>query len=157
MLSILLFIHTILCLTLIGLVLIQQGKGADMGAAFGGGSNTVFGAGGAADFITRLTTGMAIAFMVSSIFLVKAYTASANTLASQQNGVVVDPLAGSVMEGAPEPAAAAAVATGSPVANQTAAVTPAAPAAEVSKAVEAPAAQALATQASAAPATQTAK
>jgi preprotein translocase subunit SecG len=154
MLSILLFIHTILCLTLIGLVLIQQGKGADMGAAFGGGSNTVFGAGGAADFITRLTTGMAIAFMVSSIFLVKAYTASANTLASQQNGVVVDPLAGSVMEGASEPAAAAAVATGSPVANQTAAVTPAA---EASKAVEAPAAQAPATQASAAPAAQTAK
>ena len=116
MLSILLFIHTILCLTLIGLVLIQQGKGADMGAAFGGGSNTVFGAGGAADFITRLTTGMAIAFMVSSIFLVKAYTSSANTLAAQQSGAVVDPLAGSVMEGAQEPLPAAAIATGSPAA-----------------------------------------
>ena len=86
-----------------------------MGAAFGGGSNTVFGAGGAADFITRLTTGMAIAFMVSSIFLVKAYTSSANTLAAQQSGAVVDPLAGSVMEGAQEPAPAAVVATGSPV------------------------------------------
>lgn len=109
MLSFLLFVHTILCLTLIGLVLIQQGKGADMGAAFGGGSNTVFGAGGAADFITKLTTGMAIAFMVSSIFLVKAYSNQAAT----PNTVIADPLAGSVMEAAQPPAepAAAVVAT----------------------------------------------
>lgn len=99
MLSFLLFIHTVLCLTLIGLVLIQQGKGADMGAAFGGGSNTVFGAGGAADFITKLTTGMAIAFMVSSIFLVKAYSNQSNTA----KAVVADPLAGSVMEQAQKP------------------------------------------------------
>jgi preprotein translocase subunit SecG len=151
MLSILLFIHTILCLTLIGLVLIQQGKGADMGAAFGGGSNTVFGAGGAADFITRLTTGMAIAFMVSSIFLVKAYTSSANTLASGQSGAVVDPLAGSVMEGAQEPApAAAALATGSPVAILT--VTAQTPAAVV---VETP--SIVVSTAPAAPASQTTK
>lgn len=109
MLSFLLFIHTILCLTLIGLVLIQQGKGADMGAAFGGGSNTVFGAGGAADFITKLTTGMAIAFMVSSIFLVKAYSNQAQTA----KAVVSDPLAGSVMEQVQKPVdpAGAVVAT----------------------------------------------
>lgn len=140
MLSILLFIHTILCLTLIGLVLIQQGKGADMGAAFGGGSNTVFGAGGAADFITRLTTGMAIAFMVSSIFLVKAYSSSANTIAANQSAPsaeIVDPLAGSVMQS--EAPVAAAVATGTVVSQQTVAAPAAAPVVEV-PAAQAPAA-----------------
>jgi preprotein translocase subunit SecG len=60
---------------LIGLVLIQQGKGADMGAAFGGGSNTLFGASGATAFITKLTTGIAVAFMVTSILLINLYTA----------------------------------------------------------------------------------
>jgi preprotein translocase subunit SecG len=74
--------------------LVQQGKGADMGAAFGGGSNTLFGAGGAADFITRLTTGMAIAFMVSSIFLVRAYSSRVSTVAAVND----NPLAGSVVE-----------------------------------------------------------
>lgn len=115
MLSFLLLIHTVLCLTLIGLVLIQQGKGADMGAAFGGGSNTVFGAGGAADFITKLTTGMAIAFMVSSIFLVKAYSNQSVSAAT----VVTDPLAGSVMEQSAkpvEPAAVVATPQGTPAA-----------------------------------------
>jgi preprotein translocase subunit SecG len=101
MLSFLLLVHTLLCLTLIGLVLIQQGKGADMGAAFGGGSNTVFGAGGAADFITKLTTAMAIAFMVSSIFLVKAYSNQAVAVTS--SSAVPNPLEGSVMEQAVKP------------------------------------------------------
>lgn len=141
MLSFLLFIHTILCLTLIGLVLIQQGKGADMGAAFGGGSNTVFGAGGAADFITKLTTGMAIAFMVSSIFLVKAYTNQVTTA----KAVVADPLAGSVMEQAQKPADPAAVVVATPQSTEAAPVAPAAepavvaPAADVSVEVVTPA------------------
>ncbi len=64
---------------LIGLVLIQQGKGADMGAAFGGGSNTLFGASGATAFITKLTTGIAVAFMVTSILLINLYTAHTRT------------------------------------------------------------------------------
>ncbi len=68
-------IHCLLCVTLVGLVLIQQGKGADMGAAFGGGSNTLFGASGATAFITKLTTGIAVAFMVTSILLINLYTA----------------------------------------------------------------------------------
>jgi preprotein translocase subunit SecG len=88
-------VHCVLCIGLIGLVLIQQGKGADAGATFGGGggSNTVLGTGGA-DFITKLTTGMAIAFMVTSIMLVNAYTTMPRMTAS----TAADPLAGSVME-----------------------------------------------------------
>lgn len=141
MLSVLLFVHTVLCLTLVGLVLIQQGKGADMGAAFGGGSNTVFGAAGAADFITRLTTGVAIAFMVSSIFLVNAYSSSSRGVTA--GDVSVDPLQGSVLEGASKPVAPVAVGTGTPSAQE-GVVTPAAPeapatvAATVESAVPAP-------------------
>ena len=61
-------------LALTVLVLIQQGKGADVGAAFGGGSaNTMFGSSGAGSFLTRLTTGLSIAFFCISFGL--AYTA----------------------------------------------------------------------------------
>ena len=62
-------IHVVLCLFLIAVVLLQTGKGADMGAVFGGGSQTLFGSGGAGNFLTRLTTGMAIGFMVTSLIL----------------------------------------------------------------------------------------
>lgn len=68
--SALLVIHVLLSLSLIGLVLIQQGKGADAGAAFGGGaSSSVFGSSGAGSFLTKLTTGLAIAFFVTSLGL----------------------------------------------------------------------------------------
>lgn len=72
---ILLIVHVLLCLALIGLILIQHGKGADAGAAFGSGaSGTVFGAAGAASFIVKLTTWVAIAFFATSLSL--AYIAS---------------------------------------------------------------------------------
>ena len=50
-------IHVLACLFLIVVVLLQTGKGADMGAVFGGGSQTLFGSSGAGNFLTRLTTG----------------------------------------------------------------------------------------------------
>ncbi len=59
---------------MIVLVLLQQGKGADVGAAFGGGSNTLFGASGANNLMVKITTGTAILFMVTSIFLVRGYS-----------------------------------------------------------------------------------
>jgi len=62
-------IHITTCLLLIGVVLLQQGKGADMGAVFGGSSSTIFGSGGAGNFLTRLTTGLAIVFMLTSLTL----------------------------------------------------------------------------------------
>jgi len=96
----LLAVHVFLCLALIGLVLIQQGKGADMGAAFGGGSNTLFGASGAGNFITKLTTGVCIAFMVTSVLLVKGYENFGHV--SLKSGSA-DPLAGSVMQGLAKP------------------------------------------------------
>jgi preprotein translocase subunit SecG len=63
--SILLIVHILVAAALIGLILIQQGKGADMGAAFGSGaSGTVFGSRGSASFLTRTTAVLAILFFV---------------------------------------------------------------------------------------------
>ena len=71
-------------LALIGLVLLQQGKGADVGAAFGSGSSgTVFGSSGGANFLTRLTTFFAVLFFVLSFslaYLAKERTQSSTTL-----------------------------------------------------------------------------
>jgi preprotein translocase subunit SecG len=62
-------IHVVACIFLIVVVLLQTGKGADMGAVFGGGSQTLFGSSGAGNFLTKLTTGTALAFMVTSLIL----------------------------------------------------------------------------------------
>lgn len=63
-------VHVVVCLFLIGVVLLQQGKSADLAAAFGGqGSQTAFGPRGASNLLTRLTTWGAVLFMVSSIGL----------------------------------------------------------------------------------------
>jgi preprotein translocase subunit SecG len=62
-------IHLIVCLFLIFIILIQSSKGAEMGAAFGGSSQTLFGSRGAATFLSKLTTGAAIAFMLTSLLL----------------------------------------------------------------------------------------
>jgi preprotein translocase subunit SecG len=63
-------LHVLVCLALIAIVLLQQGKGADIGATFGAGaSQTVFGGRGAGSFLSKLTTGSAIVFMVTSLIL----------------------------------------------------------------------------------------
>ena len=63
-------VHVIVCLALIMIVLLQTGKGADMGAVFGGaGSQTLFGSTGATTFLGKLTTGAAIVFMLTSLSL----------------------------------------------------------------------------------------
>lgn len=63
-------LHIIICLVLIGVVLLQQGKSADLAAAFGGqGSQTAFGPRGASNALTRVTTWAAILFMITSISL----------------------------------------------------------------------------------------
>jgi preprotein translocase subunit SecG len=70
MIYLLVVIHVIVCLFLIGVVLLQQGKSADLAGAFGGqGSQTAFGPRGAANLLTKLTTWGAVLFMVISISL----------------------------------------------------------------------------------------
>ena len=78
MFNVVLTIHLLVALAIIGLVLIQHGKGADAGASFGGGSSqTVFGSRGSATFLSRLTAIMATVFFITSITL--AYMGVAQT------------------------------------------------------------------------------
>jgi len=82
-------IHVIVCIALIMIVLLQTGKGADMGAAFGGGgSQTLFGSTGASTFLSKATTVAAIVFMLTSL-----------TLAYMSGGKIVK----SVVTNAPAP------------------------------------------------------
>jgi len=70
MMTLVLTLHFLVCFVLITVVLLQRGKGADMGAALGGGgANTVFGSRGAGNFLTKLTTASAITFMCTSLSL----------------------------------------------------------------------------------------
>lgn len=62
-------IHVTVCLMMVGLILLQQGKGSDIGAAFGGGSHTLFGARGATSFLAKLTVSLAAIFMITSLSL----------------------------------------------------------------------------------------
>jgi preprotein translocase subunit SecG len=67
-------VHVLVCLILIVLVLLQKGKGAEIGAVFGGSSAaTLFGSRGAGSFLTKLTTWAAVVFMITSFYL--AYVA----------------------------------------------------------------------------------
>jgi len=94
-------IHVFACLFLIVVVLLQTGKGADMGAVFGGGSQTLFGSGGAGNFLTKLTAGTAIAFMLTSLIL--TYHSSSNP-----SSALVHRLPAPVGQPAPPPAPEAA-------------------------------------------------
>jgi len=65
-----LVLHVLVAIAMTALILLQQGKGAEMGASFGGGSSqTVFGAAGAASFLTRFTAVLAAIFLVTSLSL----------------------------------------------------------------------------------------
>lgn len=70
MYQLVLIIHVLIATAVIGLVLIQHGKGADIGAGFGSGaSNTVFGSQGTGSFLFKLTGGLVLAFFVTSLTL----------------------------------------------------------------------------------------
>ena len=63
-------IHLVVCLSLIGVILVQSGKGGGLaGGAFGGATQTVFGGRGATDFITRATIGLGVTFFITSLAL----------------------------------------------------------------------------------------
>ena len=81
LLNIVLLLHVVAAIAIIILVLLQHGKGADMGAAFGGGSaGSLFGATGSASFLSRLTAGFATVFFITSLAM--AYIATHKPKAS---------------------------------------------------------------------------
>ncbi|MFT6267222.1 MAG: preprotein translocase subunit SecG [Alphaproteobacteria bacterium] len=88
--EVLLVAYLIVAIMLVGFVLLQQGKGADMGASFGaGGSNTVFGSGGSGNFMTRTTAILATLFFTISL-IIGGITAGTSTAIDEFQ--TIDPL-----------------------------------------------------------------
>ena len=86
--------HILVGIAIIGLVLLQHGKGADMGAAFGGGaSGSLFGASGSANFLSRVTAGLATVFFVTSMALSYLAGSRPQAPASVMDKVVTEPAA----------------------------------------------------------------
>jgi len=110
--SIILSIHVIIAVLLIGLILVQHGKGADAGAAFGSGaSSTVFGSQGSASFLTRLTAGLATAFFITSLVL--AYNTKSDVSGSEDVDIPVAPVEQAIDQEIPSiPDVPAAIDTG---------------------------------------------
>ena len=77
-------LHVLVCFALILIVLLQAGKGAEMGAAFGGASQTIFGSSGAMGFLTKLTTVAAVIFMITSLILAFSSTKRASTVMKER-------------------------------------------------------------------------
>jgi preprotein translocase subunit SecG len=91
----LIIIHVFVCLFLIGVVLLQSGKGAEIGAAFGGSSQTLFGSRGAASFLGKMTTVAAVIFMLTSLTLAivtaKGSSVLKRTVPTQQGSMPIPP------------------------------------------------------------------
>ena len=90
-LTLILVVHVLVALAIIGLVLLQHGKGADMGAAFGGGSSgSLFGATGSANFLSRTTAALAAVFFLTSLGLAYVATHKPKTGGSVMQGVTTE-------------------------------------------------------------------
>ena len=130
--------HVLVALAIIGLVLIQHGKGADVGAAFGSGaSGTVFGATGAANFLSRATAIMALVFFLTSLGLTYFSSRKSETrgVMSEQPAAPAQTLPGQIP---PPQGAAPAEQRKAPAAPQAPADTPPAPTGERGKVQEVP-------------------
>ena len=91
-LTLMLVVHVLVALAIVFLVLLQHGKGADMGAAFGGGSSgSLFGATGSANFLSRTTAALAAVFFVTSLGLAYVATHKPKTGGSVMQGVTEAP------------------------------------------------------------------
>jgi preprotein translocase subunit SecG len=67
--TLIVILHVFICFLMIGAILLQSGKGAEIGASFGGSSQTVFGSRGPANFLSKLTVAVAAVFMLTSLTL----------------------------------------------------------------------------------------
>jgi preprotein translocase subunit SecG len=101
MTTLLTVVHIIVCFFLVIIVLLQQGKGANMGATFGGSSNTVFGSEGPLPLLNKVTTLAAITFMVTSISL--AYISAHKSTSSVMKGFSVEKPQEGAIERSAEP------------------------------------------------------
>jgi preprotein translocase subunit SecG len=106
-------LHVAVSIFLIGVVLLQSGKGAEMGASFGSsGSQSVFGAGGGTSFLSKMTTGAAVIFMLTSLTL--AYISGTPSSSSIMSGAAKSAPAKTTAPAAPPNQAPVAPAQGQP-------------------------------------------
>lgn len=85
--TLLTIVHVVVCLFLVGIVLLQHGKGADIGATFGGSSQSLFGTEGPLPLLNKITTAVAVIFMLTSVTL--AYISSQTSKSSVMSEVSV--------------------------------------------------------------------
>ena len=105
----LIILHVLVCIALIIIVLLQAGKGAEIGASFGSGSSqTVFGATGGKNFMSRLTTGAAVIFMLTSLILAYFYGQPGSSSVMPATVPTQAPLSTAPAPMAPDPAEQAA-------------------------------------------------
>ena len=88
-------VHVLVCFLLVLIVLLQRGKGASMGAAFGGSSQTIFGSSGPGTFLGKITTLIALVFMITSLYL--AY------FSANRGGSVMESAPAATEQAAPQP------------------------------------------------------
>lgn len=86
--TLLIILHVLVCLFLVGVVLLQHGKGADIGASFGGSSQSLFGTEGPLPLLNKITTAAAIIFMLTSLAL--AYISSQTGSTSVMSAAIAD-------------------------------------------------------------------
>lgn len=86
--TLLIILHVLVCLFLVGVVLLQHGKGADIGASFGGSSQSLFGTEGPLPLLNKITTAAAIIFMLTSLAL--AYISSQSGSASVMSAAIAE-------------------------------------------------------------------
>jgi len=91
MITLLTILHILVCIFLIGIVLLQHGKGADIGATFGGSNQTVFGTDGPLPLLNKITTAAAIVFMLTSLIL--AYNSAHKSSGSVMEDAISAPSA----------------------------------------------------------------
>ena len=107
-------LHVIVCIILILVILLQAGKGANMGAAFGGSSQTVFGSSGPASFLGKMTTVVAILFMLTSLTLSYSALHKGKSVMGGSSKAGVEQKAAPEQPAVPPPAPAPTGATGQP-------------------------------------------
>lgn len=92
--TLIVILHVFVCFLMIGAILLQSGKGAEIGAAFGGSSQTVFGSRGPANFLSKFTVVVAAVFMVTSLslaILAKERNFSSTVIDLKQKGAPASP------------------------------------------------------------------
>jgi preprotein translocase subunit SecG len=91
--TLLIILHVLVCFLIIGIVLLQQGKGADIGASFGGSSQSLFGTEGPLPLLNKITTAVAIIFMVTSVSLayISAHRSTGSVMQQTSSEQQADP------------------------------------------------------------------